>query len=72
MPVKRGDSPTQWELAPDVLTVREAAALLAVDRSTVYDLMARPGFPVVRLGPKSARILRDRLRGWIEGGMRGA
>ncbi len=52
---------------PDVLTVEEAAALLRVNRKTLYEAVRLGSIPgVIRIG-RSIRISRSILLGWVEG-----
>lgn len=50
---------------PDVLTVDEAAALLRVNRKTLYEAIRLNQVPgILRLG-RAIRIGRDALLGWM-------
>lgn len=51
-------------LAPDLLTVPEAAQLLRISRNLAYELVAQHQLPCVRLG-RTIRIPRDSLERWI-------
>lgn len=51
--------------APLLLKVPEAARLLGVSRTRVYELMQRGELPVIRLG-RSVRIPYAALQGWID------
>ena len=66
MSAKR-DGPTQWDAAPDVLRPSEAAALLAVDVSTVYGHVRAGELAAVLLGTRSMRVLKTDLQAWIAG-----
>lgn len=46
------------------LTVKEAAKLLQVSSPTMYELVNRSDFPVIRVG-RSIRINREGLRLWL-------
>ena len=48
-----------------LLRVEEAARVLGIGRSTVYELIGRRELPVIRIG-RSTRIPRRRLEDWIE------
>jgi excisionase family DNA binding protein len=50
---------------PSVLTVDELAALLRVNRKTVYDALARGDIPGARRIGTSYRILRDAVLQWL-------
>ena len=53
--------------APAVLTVEEAAALLRVNRKTLYEAIQTSALPgVIRLG-RSIRISRTALVHWLRG-----
>ncbi len=43
---------------PEVLTVSQTAALLAVDRHTVYALIRAGVVPIVKLTPRTWRVPR--------------
>ena len=51
-------------LAPNLLTVPEAAQLLRISRNLAYELVAQHQLPCVRLG-RTIRIPRDSLELWI-------
>jgi excisionase family DNA binding protein len=53
---------------PEVLTVDELAALLRVDRKTVYAQIARGEIPGVRRLGKTIRISRDAVLRWLAEG----
>jgi excisionase family DNA binding protein len=61
---------TQEEAAglPPVLTVHELAALLRVDRKTVYNLISGGDIPGVRRLGKTIRISRDAVLRWLSEG----
>lgn len=50
---------------PILLRMAEAAALLGIGRSTVYELAATGDIPVVRIG-RAVRIPAHALRAWAE------
>ena len=52
---------------PEMLTVEEAAAMLRVNRNTVYDLVARGEIPGVRRVGRIFRLSRRVHLDWIEG-----
>jgi excisionase family DNA binding protein len=49
----------------------EAAELLGIGRSKVYQLLADGTLPSVRIG-KSVRVPVEKLRGWVESQMKAA
>ncbi|WP_245919727.1 helix-turn-helix domain-containing protein [Melittangium boletus] len=53
--------------APEFLTVDEAAALLRVNRKTLYESIRRGGVPGVLHVGRSIRIRRSVLLGWSPG-----
>jgi excisionase family DNA binding protein len=53
------------ESPPAVLTVDELAALLRVNRKTVYDALARDAIPGARRIGKTYRILRAAVLEWL-------
>lgn len=48
-----------------LLTTDEAARLLRVPRSTLYELVRSRGLPHVRIGERALRFLRADLEDWI-------
>lgn len=56
------DAPTRTE---SLLTADEAARLLHVPRSTVYELVRSRGLPHVRIGERGLRFTRSDLGSWI-------
>ena len=48
-----------------LLRITEAATLLGLGRSTVYELVRTGALPVVRVG-KAVRIPQSRLEAWVE------
>ena len=61
---------SQFALEPDLLTVREVAALLRVDRSYVYRLIREGRLPVVRLTPHKTWVPKADLLAFLEAGRR--
>jgi excisionase family DNA binding protein len=58
----------QTEPEPAVLTVDELAALLRVNRKTVYEALARGEIPGARRLGATYRILRDAVLEWLASG----
>lgn len=56
-------SPTQ--LTEPLLDAGEAAQLLRVPRSTLYELVRSRGLPHVRIGERGLRFTRDSLQEWV-------
>ena len=50
---------------PLLITVEEAARLLRLGQTKVYELIGREGLPVVRFG-RAVRVDPADLRGWLE------
>lgn len=48
-----------------LLTADEAARLLRVPRSTLYELVRSRGLPHIRIGERGLRFTRRDLNGWI-------
>ncbi len=48
-----------------LLTSDEAARLLRVPRSTLYELVRSRGLPHVRIGDRALRFMRADLEDWI-------
>jgi excisionase family DNA binding protein len=51
---------------PDLLTVREVAAILRVDRSYVYRLIRAGRLPVVRPTPHKTRVVKADLCAFLD------
>lgn len=51
----------------DVMTAAEVAALLAMPKSTIYELARRGELPCARLG-RTMRFLRDDVEARLQGG----
>ncbi|MET0557502.1 MAG: helix-turn-helix domain-containing protein [Solirubrobacterales bacterium] len=49
-----------------LLTADEAARLLHVPRSTLYELVRSRGLPHVRIGDRALRFTRGDIEAWIE------
>lgn len=56
------DAPITTE---SLMTADEAARLLHVPRSTVYELVRSRGLPHVRIGERGLRFTRSDLGSWI-------
>jgi excisionase family DNA binding protein len=52
-------------LTQPLLTADEAAELLNVPRSTVYELVRSRGLPHVRIGERGMRFTRAGLEEWV-------
>ena len=52
-------------LTESLMTANEAARLLHVPRSTVYELVRSRGLPHVRIGDRGLRFTRSDLGSWI-------
>lgn len=55
-----------------LLDAQEAADLLHVPRSTLYELVRSRGLPHVRIGERGLRFTRSGLEGWVAGHTYGA
>jgi len=53
-------------LAQPLLDAEEAAQLLRIPRSTLYELVRSRGLPHVRIGDRGLRFTRDGLEEWVE------
>jgi predicted DNA-binding transcriptional regulator AlpA len=51
---------------PLVLSVKEIQEILGIGRRQAYDLMDQPGFPCIKLGPKTKRVNRDAFFDWMD------
>ena len=67
-PRHRQQAKAVTEPPPSVLTVDELAALLRVNRKTVYDALARGEIPGARRIGATYRILRDAVLEWLASG----
>jgi excisionase family DNA binding protein len=52
--------------AGDLITIRQAAEIIGVDKQTVYRLIAKGRLPVVKFGPRLYRIHRADLEEIVE------
>ncbi len=52
-------------LAEPLMTAAEAARLLHVPRSTLYELVRSQGLPHVRIGSRGMRFTRSDLARWV-------
>jgi len=52
-------------LADPLLDANEAAKLLHVPRSTLYELVRSRGLPHVRIGDRGLRFTRSDLEDWV-------
>jgi excisionase family DNA binding protein len=65
---KRKEKKPGHEVQQLLLTVAQAAVVLGVHRSTVYDLIKYEGLPMVSLGGRrGTRILLTSLHQWMKG-----
>jgi excisionase family DNA binding protein len=55
----------QLRQSEPLLTTEEAARLLRVPRSTLYELVRSRGLPHVRIGERGLRFTRSDLDEWI-------
>jgi excisionase family DNA binding protein len=56
---------TDQLLAEPLLDANEAARLLRVPRSTLYELVRSRGLPHVRIGDRGLRFTRSGLESWV-------
>lgn len=63
-------TPDPQPLAEPLLDANEAARLLRVPRSTLYELVRSRGLPHVRVG-RTLRFTRRGLAGWISANTHG-
>src|SRR4051812_34353796 len=54
------------DLAEPLLTADDAAKLLGVSRTGIYELVRSRGLPHIRVGERSLRFTRDGLADWCE------
>lgn len=60
-----GDMPDSQVLDEPLLDAHEAARLLHIPRSTLYELVRSRGLPHVRIGSRGLRFSRADLARWI-------
>jgi len=56
---------TQSTAQPLLLTISEAAKMLSLGRTKVYELIATEGLPVVRFG-RAIRVSPTSLQRWLQ------
>ena len=56
---------TQQTVQPLLLTISEAAKILSLGRTKVYELIAHEGLPVVRFG-RAIRVSPISLQQWLQ------
>lgn len=59
-------TPDARALDQPLLNANEAARLLHVPRSTLYELVRSGGLPYVRIGRRGLRFTRAALARWVE------
>lgn len=57
--------PDLHQLSEPLLDADEAARLLRVPRSTLYELVRSRGLPHVRIGDRGLRFTRADLESWV-------
>lgn len=57
--------PDAHALTEPLMTADEAARLMRVPRSTLYELVRSRGLPHVRIGDRGLRFTRSGLQAWI-------
>ena len=50
----------------ELMTIETLAKYLKVSRSTVYKLIKRKGFPVIRISPRKPRFYRHQVMEWLQ------
>lgn len=63
--IKTSNIEKGYEGLPHVITVDEAAEILKMSKSGIYELVHNPTFPAIREGRK-IRIITARLFSWLE------
>lgn len=58
--------PIQWDDAPDLLKLQEAAQLLRVGKNRIGEISRRKGFPKLYIGDKRFLIPKNLLLQWVE------
>ncbi|SFB62735.1 hypothetical protein SAMN05216312_12252 [Cohnella sp. OV330] len=51
--------------SPEVITIVELSKRLKIRRRSAYDLASEPGFPVLNLGGRGARIIWTDALDWL-------
>lgn len=57
--------PDARQLSEPLLDANDAARLLRVPRSTLYELVRSRGLPHVRIGDRGLRFTRSDLESWV-------
>jgi excisionase family DNA binding protein len=63
------------ENLPDMLTVKEAAAYLRIDRKGAYELLPKMGIPLIKYSERRTRVPKAAVLGYLakqSGNMAGA
>jgi excisionase family DNA binding protein len=63
---------TAEQLDEPLLNAKEAAELLNVPQSTLYELVRSRGLPHVRIGKRGLRFTRAGLQAWVDENTYGA
>ncbi len=50
----------------EAIGLKEVAKMLGVSKTAVYRLSKQPGFPVIRIGERNARVPLSALRRWMD------
>jgi len=64
VPPTAHNQPTRRDYLPLLLRPTEAAEMLSLSRSTVFEVLAARELPVVRIG-RATRVARDELERWV-------
>ena len=61
-------NPMQWDSLPDVLTIRDAAAILHMSNESIRLACVKGDIPAVKIGGTTWRISKAKLKAMFEGG----
>lgn len=64
----RKPSPMQWDSLPDVLTIRDTAAILHMSNESIRLACVKGDIPAVKIGGTTWRISKTKLKAMFEGG----
>lgn len=64
----RKPSPMQWDSLPDVLTIRDASAILHMSNESIRLACVKGDIPAVKIGGTTWRISKAKLKAMFEGG----
>ena len=55
----------QIEDYPMILTAAHLSEILSVSKPTAYEIMKQPNFPLIELGGRNKRVLKEAFFEWL-------